>query len=437
VWELLAEIEPTNKLFKLASRNPELYCLELDKAAYGLKDAPLLWNLKAVLVLVSDLAYIRSSHDSCLFYRVKDGKVVVIISLHVDDTLATGEKWALEELHKDLEKHFGTMKAEKNKFRHFGVDISRNEETLDVQMCQKSYIANLKPISRKKEKGRTVECDSNPQEVTDFRSLVSGIAWVGITSPGAQAVASLMQGFLPIPKLKHLDMANAALQQLIDEYVPLVFRFGFDLSSSKLLLQTDSSLGNNQKYSQGGFVLFLCENDPQKLAGHVNLIGFRSGKSKRVANSTSAAETLAMNAGLETALHIQTWLAELQNPLLTPKQMTTLPSNEMLPIDACTDCNDVYSNLMNPAQPNLVNLSMTLHMSALRAERECKRVRAWIWLDTNDMLANPLTKLNVDGTLPQEDLVECLKTGWWAPRKPYKYEGQLTAETKSDSHAKL
>jgi hypothetical protein len=216
----------------------------------------------------------------------------VIISLHVDDTLATGEKWALEELHKDLEKHFGTMKAEKNKFRHFGVDISRNEETLDVQMCQKSYIANLKPISRKKEKGRTVECDSNPQEVTDFRSLVSGIAWVGITSPGAQAVASLMQGFLPIPKLKHLDMANAALQQLIDEYVPLVFRFGFDLSSSKLLLQTDSSLGNNQKYSQGGFVLFLCENDPQKLAGHVNLIGFRSGKSKRVANSTSAAETL-------------------------------------------------------------------------------------------------------------------------------------------------
>ena len=36
VWELLAELEPSNKLFKLAARNPELYCLELDKAAYGL-----------------------------------------------------------------------------------------------------------------------------------------------------------------------------------------------------------------------------------------------------------------------------------------------------------------------------------------------------------------------------------------------------------------
>ena len=133
--------------FKLAARNPELYCLELDKAAYGLKDAPLLWNLKAVLVLVTEFNYLRSSHDSCLFYRVKDGKVVVIISLHVDDTLATGEKWALEELHKDLEKHFGTMKAEKNKFRHFGVDISRNEETLDVQMCQKQALTPLGVIA--------------------------------------------------------------------------------------------------------------------------------------------------------------------------------------------------------------------------------------------------------------------------------------------------
>ena len=266
----------------------------------------------------------------------------------------------------------------------------------------------------------------DPQEVTDFRSLVSGMAWVGITSPGAQAVASLMQGFLPVPKLKHLDMANAALQQLIDEYVPLVFRFGFSLSSSKLLLKTDSSLGNNQKYSQGGFVLFLCEDDSQQLGGYVNLIGFRSGKSKRVANSTSAAETLAMNAGLETALHIQTWLAELQNPTLSPKQMTNLPSNELLPIDACTDCNDLYSNLMNPAQPNLVNLAMTLHMSALRAERECKRVRAWVWVDTQDMLANPLTKLNADGTLPMTELRLALKTGWWNPKLAFKYEAVLT-----------
>jgi hypothetical protein len=206
--------------------------------------------------------------------------------------------------------------------------------------------------------------------VTDFRSLVSGIAWVGITSPGAQAIASLMQSYLPVPKLKHLDMVNAALQQLIDGYVPLVFRAGFDLKYSKLLLMTDSSLGNNQKYSQGGYLLFLSEDNPNQLAGYMSLVGFRGAKSKRVANSTSAAETLAMNQGVEFAVHIQTWLAELEDPTMTARQMTNLPSMSLLPLEACTDCNDLYENVMNPAQPNLTNLSMTLHMMALRSDRE-------------------------------------------------------------------
>jgi hypothetical protein len=358
--------------------------------------------------------------------------VVVLISLHVDDTLATGERWALTELHSELEKRFGTMKAEKNNFRHFGVDISRDDKTKDVQMCQRSYIANLKPITRQKEKGRTVDSDANEKEITDFRSLISGIAWVGITSPGAQAVASLMQGFLPVPKLKHLDMANSALEQLVNEYVPHSFKHGFSLKQCKLLLATDSSLGNNQKYSQGGFLLFLTHDDPQRLAGHLCLIAFRGAKSKRVANSTSAAETLAMCSGLECALHLQTWMAELQNPEMTARDMTYLESDMLLPIEAMTDCNDLYENLLNPAQPNLTNLSMTLHMMALRNDRETKKVRAWIWVDTQDMLANALTKLNTDGTLPWAPLQQVLKDCWWTPERPYKYEGQLVSET---SHA--
>jgi hypothetical protein len=240
-----------------------------------------------------------------------------------------------------------------------------------------------------------------------------------------------MQSYLPTPKLKHLDMVNAALQQLTDNYVPLVFRHGFDLKTTKLLLMTDSSLGNNQKYSQGGYLLFMSEDDSSQLAGYMNLVGFRGAKSKRVANSTSAAETLAMNQGVEFAVHFQTWIAELENPTMKPRELVSLPTGDLIPLEACADCHDLYDNLLNPAQPNLTNLSMTLHMMALRADKESGRIRAWIWLDTQDMLANALTKHNTDGTLPQEDLVECLRVGSWSPLRPYKYEGQMT----SDSHA--
>jgi hypothetical protein len=114
--------------------------------------------------------------------------VVVVVSLHVEDALATGETWALQELRTDLEKRFGQMKAEKTNFMHFGVDISRDNSTKDVTMDQRSYVRNLKPIPRKKEKGRTTDSDSNAEEITNYRSLISGVAWVGITSPGAQAI---------------------------------------------------------------------------------------------------------------------------------------------------------------------------------------------------------------------------------------------------------
>jgi hypothetical protein len=428
VWLFLLRCDPTNKYYKAACNDPELHCLMSDKAAYGLKDAPLLWNLRAVLVLTGELGFTRSSHDVCLFYLVEHGKVVLVISLHVDDTLATGTVAALTKLHMELEARFGKMKAEKNDFRHFGVDIKRDSITHDVTMDQTEYIKKLSPIERRKEKGRTVESDANPLEVTEFRSLVSGMAWVGITSPGAQAVASLLQGFVPGTKLKHLDFVNAALAQLRDEYVPHTFKAGFSLSSSKLLVKTDSSLGNTSgKYSQGGYLVFLCEDSPSKLGGHVCLIMFRGAKSKRVANSTMAAEALAKIQGIEAATHLQTWLLELQTPSLTAKQLINTPGKELIPIESCMDCDDLSAILLNPAQPNLTNLTMTLHISSLRADRANGKIRAWVWVDTEDMLANCQTKLNIDGTIPQDDLQTVLRSCWWQPKYLFKYNGMTVA----------
>ena len=423
VWELLCKLEPRNKYFKQAKDNPSQHCFVLDKAVYGLKDAPLLWFLRAFVILVEKLGLIRSKHDVCVFYWIQNGTLVLIISLHVDDTLASGTLKALEALHKELQKHLGDMKAEKNFFRHFGVDICRDPKTLDVKLDQSDYIKCLRPIDRKKTRGRTVETDADASEITSYRSLVSGMAWVGITSPLAQAVASLLQTHLPQPKLKHLDMANNALEQLSTTYVSHTFKHGFDISSCKLLQLSDSSLGNvaNNKKSQGGFLVFLCEDLFNNLCGYFCMLAFRSGQSKRVANSTMNAEALAKLKGMETCLYIQTWLYEIDNPTASAHDMTHITADNLIPIESCTDCHDLYDSLLSPAQPNLSNLSMTLHLSTLREMRETNYVRSWVWLDTDDMLANGLTKLNNDGTLPIDDLSKALKTCYWKPTLMYKY----------------
>lgn len=150
---------------------------------------------------------------------------------------------------------------------------------------------------------------------------------------------------------------------------------------------------------------------------------FRSGQSKRVANSTMCAEALAQLLGIESCLFLQTFLYELEHPAISALHLTKLEASDLLPIISCTDCNDVYEALISPAPPNLTNLSITLHITTLRHEKEIGKIRGWVWLDTEDMLANGLTKLNSDGTIPISDLNLALKQCWWRPRKQYRYNG--------------
>ena len=83
--------------------NVSLWCIKLLKGAYGLKDAPLLWNLKLVAVLMDELLFLRSYHDGCVFYLIAYGELVVAISLHVDDTYVCGKvKWMVW-LHNELQ----------------------------------------------------------------------------------------------------------------------------------------------------------------------------------------------------------------------------------------------------------------------------------------------------------------------------------------------
>ena len=138
----------------------------------------------------------------------------MLLSLHVDDTLASGSDYELRKLHSDLEKQFGTIKASEDTFTHFGVQVWRDKETGNVHSSQKAYLAGLEPVPVPKGKEDT-KCD--PVQVTAFRSLVSAIAWGGVTNPAAQAGASLYQACLPEPTFadsRHLKLFPPAAKGL-------------------------------------------------------------------------------------------------------------------------------------------------------------------------------------------------------------------------------
>ena len=164
----------------------------------------------------------------------------------------------LHWVHAELEKRFGKVKCEKNNFKHFGIMVERSPIG-DVTLDQAFYLDLLKPIAIEPAKTgrRLIDSDAIPSEKTATKSLIGGMSWMSMTSPVAQAQASLLQHLGPDFKVRDLHAANTALEQLCQNYTPLKIKHGFDLSKLKLLVVSDSSLGNTGEIFTG-CVLGCC-----------------------------------------------------------------------------------------------------------------------------------------------------------------------------------
>jgi hypothetical protein len=60
-------------------------CIELAKAMYEDIDSPLRWMKTFSKHLIQ-----QSMTDPCIFYKIKNNKVVLIVAMYVDDTLCLG-----------------------------------------------------------------------------------------------------------------------------------------------------------------------------------------------------------------------------------------------------------------------------------------------------------------------------------------------------------
>jgi hypothetical protein len=436
IFQLLAELDDE---WKEASQSPDDFCIELSCGAYGLKDAPLLWHIRFVSALTTH-GLRQSSHDACLFYlpltdqelkRQADEIILsgtaasLLISLHVDDTLATGEPVMLAWIHKTLVEEFEDVTVEVNHFRHFGVDVFRCPKEFHIYADQGDYVKELNPMTMPARSRREDPCSA--ELVTAFRSLVSGIAWVGVTFAPALAAASLYQSHLPQPTHADCHNLNFVLTQLKTDYTPLIYRAGLR-GPFRIVEIADSSLGNASKYSQGGYYVLLASRNEDLLCGNCHQLSFKSSKSKRVASSTEHAEMLATTAGVEEALFLQTWLQELQHPELSSRELLKIPGKNLIPIVAITDCMDLLESLTKTAVPTPTNRALTLYMHSLRELRTLGYIEAFVWVDTRDNIANALTKLRPDGGLDLTGLDDFYKGAGWEPKHPFGWHSRHLSE---------
>ena len=80
---------------------------KLERAIYGLKQSGRKWDYLRMDALIAD-GFEQCKADPCIFRKIVDGAVVMIIGVHVDDLLVGGSQKGCESLLLSLNKKFPT-----------------------------------------------------------------------------------------------------------------------------------------------------------------------------------------------------------------------------------------------------------------------------------------------------------------------------------------
>ena len=81
---------------------------KLDRALYGIKQAGRQWLAVLCQTLVDEHGMEQCRADPCVYEKIVEGVVKLILVVHVDDILVSGEKEACDELHHTLTDNFPT-----------------------------------------------------------------------------------------------------------------------------------------------------------------------------------------------------------------------------------------------------------------------------------------------------------------------------------------
>lgn len=379
---------------------PEANCKDvvwkLRKCVYGLSDASLSWYNRVKEVLEQCNVHVSKVDPAVFFWRNKTGLVDGVLACHVDDFLWGGTLEFEREVINKIRSTFyvGREDQEENgSFPFVGIEISKCGKNIILQ--QKSYQNNMQSIPIEKCRQADKSAPINTIEKEQLQSKIGQILWMARQSrPDVIFEASYLASSLKTATVQTLIDANKVIKNLKSENVSLKFQYLGPNDNVKLLMFSDSSLGNlPDGGTQGGhFIALVGEN------GIISPLTWTSKRTRRIVRSTLAAETLAMVDGIDNAIY----LASLYTELMTEK------ANPIsLQIICITDCHSLLDAIMSTKQTNEKRLR--LEISGIKELINNCQIVAVKWIETKSQLADCLTK---KGASPL-NLLRALETGAW------------------------
>ena len=357
------------------------YVYKLSAPVYGQANAPRRWFLYVVQVLTGK-HWEQHSLDPCCFLQRRDGKVVALLGLHVDDIITCcldGYDWLLEEVKTSF---VWGSEWEKDDFIFVGRRIQRQQDggfTLD----QTHYVADI--MKTKIDKDPEEKLKDHPELVTEFRSGIGSLQWLAGTTRGdLSAYVSLLQKKHDELKVADLIQVNQVLRYVKATATAHFRVFPVNLESCMFVAYGDSGFANApQNKSQGGYVVLLTDKAALHGEQPASLLEWKSYRHQRVLRSTLAAEA----ASLDRAQDVGNFMACSFTEMLDPGYRATqgVPGFEVVPI---TDARSLW-DAVHRLSTTFAEKRVELDVAGLRAT--CGNLR---WVPTEKQHADALTKMN-------------------------------------------
>ena len=341
---------------------------KLKKSLYGLNDGARQFYLSLREELIS-LGCVVSTVDPSLFIYVNQGELCGVLISHIDDFLHAGGRNFEECIMKPLAKRFIVGRVEQEEFTYVGFEVSQGPTSISISM--NSYVEkHLGPCL--KLKGGEVSRSLSDSEQTEYRGIVGRLNWVAQGTRPDMFFDVIDLGMkLKQATVRDLNQAKKAFIKLQER--DSVVKYPALQGELRLLVFTDAALGNlsDNVSSTSGVLVFLGDE-----SNRVCPLSWRSNKIRRVANSSLAAETLALHEGVKEGVYIQKLLREMMPGV-------------SFPIDAFVDHKGLVESV---ASTKLVSdRRLRLDIGALKQMLETE-VRNIVWIPGEQQLADCLTK---------------------------------------------
>jgi len=276
-------------------------CVRLKKALYGLKDSGKLWynHISGVLTRAG---FTAANQDNCLFKRNSGEKLTAMVLIYVDDLLIiTKTTEEGNEIINLLENMYGALTVQSgNEFSFVGTRITLYENGIKVD-CQGSieklvafYSAEGTSSNVPTPSDYSVKEESKEIDNKVFHSLVMSIMYIGKRCrPDVLANAAYLSTKINSPNVNDLKAALKTLRYL-------------NSSKEKGILFSKT---RQQDLKLSCDAAFNVHCDAKSHTGAVILAGgapvyYKSSKQKSVSKSSTEAEMIACDTGVDMLLHI-------------------------------------------------------------------------------------------------------------------------------------